>query len=164
MAASGSRKREGERVRGRFAGRRPAGRGPLTLTRVAHASRFTLVAHATAHAHAQANPTASARPATRGESASFARRVPSREGLARPSEASGEEVAGGGPKGGANPPRVPISKIKQEGELFDLGGSHVVGGHTWQLNHGQAWIVGQVFEDAFSVAAAGGQDGGSRQS
>ena len=31
----------------------------------------------------------------------------SREGLARPSKASGEEEAGGGPKGGANPPRVP---------------------------------------------------------
>ena len=30
-------------------------------------------------------------------------------GVARPSEASGVEEAGGGPKGGANPPRVPIS-------------------------------------------------------
>jgi hypothetical protein len=46
---------------------------------------------------------------SRGEPASFARREPSREGLARPSEASGEEGAGGGPKGEANPPRVPIS-------------------------------------------------------
>jgi GT2 family glycosyltransferase len=32
-------------------------------------------------------------------------------GMARPSEASGEEVVGGGPKCGANPPRVPISAI-----------------------------------------------------
>jgi hypothetical protein len=30
-------------------------------------------------------------------------------GMARPSEASGEAVAGGEPKGGANPFRVPIS-------------------------------------------------------
>jgi hypothetical protein len=29
--------------------------------------------------------------------------------MARPSEASGEEEAGGGPKGGANPPRIPTS-------------------------------------------------------
>jgi len=31
--------------------------------------------------------------------------------LARPSEASGEEEAGGGPKGGANPLRVPITIV-----------------------------------------------------
>jgi len=51
---------------------------------------------------------------SRGEPAGFAsaaRGVPSREGLARPSLASGEEVAGGGPKGGANPFRVPITTI-----------------------------------------------------
>ena len=35
--------------------------------------------------------------------------------MARPSEASGEEEAGGVPKGGANPPRVPISKYKKTG-------------------------------------------------
>ena len=35
--------------------------------------------------------------------------APSREGLARPSEARGEVMAGGGPKGGANPLRVPIT-------------------------------------------------------
>jgi hypothetical protein len=38
-----------------------------------------------------------------------------REGLARPSEASGEEAAGGGPKGGANPFRVPIKMRAGEG-------------------------------------------------
>ncbi|MGA9655253.1 MAG: hypothetical protein WBV96_15205, partial [Polyangia bacterium] len=32
----------------------------------------------------------------------FASGAPSREGMARPSKASGEEVADGGPKGGAN--------------------------------------------------------------
>jgi hypothetical protein len=46
---------------------------------------------------------------------------PSREGLARPSEASGEEAAGGGPKGEANPFRVPISK---SGVVEEIGGHH----------------------------------------
>ena len=51
-AGRGSRGRERERVRGRFAGGRVAGRVPHTHTQVAHAGRFSLVAHATATAHA----------------------------------------------------------------------------------------------------------------
>ncbi len=53
-------------------------------------------------------------------------------GMARPSEASGVGVAGGGPKGEANPPRVPISDgmdcfpLEREGERGWVGVSHRV--------------------------------------
>ena len=47
---------------------------------------------------------------SRGAPARLARREPSREGLARPSEASGVGGGRGGPKSGANPLRVPMSR------------------------------------------------------